>query len=119
MRSRAGASEPMGASRMSTRWADLFHVGCVAALVVPTLVLGLSASRGDGYPSKFSFGETATEQEIGRLAIAIPAEGKGLLAARGDYAKGKQVYETSCAAWQGADLMGVSGLPDMPSGASL
>ena len=37
----------------------------------------------------------------------------------GDYAKGKQVYETACAACHGADLKGVAGLPDMPSGAAL
>ncbi len=104
---------------MSTRWADLFRAGCGAALLVPALILGISVSRGDGYPSKFSFGETATEQDIARLAIAIPADGKGLPAGRGDYAKGKQVYETSCAACHGADLMGVGGLPDMPSGAAL
>ena len=38
---------------------------------------------------------------------------------RGDYATGKQVYETACAACHGADLKGVAGLPDMPSGAAL
>ena len=40
-------------------------------------------------------------------------------AGRGDYQKGKQVYETACAACHGADLKGVAGLPDMPSGAAL
>ena len=59
------------------------------------------------------------EQDIARLAIAIPADGKGLPPGRGDYAKGKQVYEIACAACHGADLKGVAGLPDMPSGAAL
>ena len=53
------------------------------------------------------------------MAIAIPADGKGLPPGSGNYAKGKQVYETACAACHGADLKGVAGLPDMPSGAAL
>jgi S-disulfanyl-L-cysteine oxidoreductase SoxD len=104
---------------MSTRWADLVRIGCVAGLLMPMSLLGISASRGDGYPNKFSFGESATEQEIARLAIAITADGKGLPPGQGDYAKGKQVYEAACAACHGADLRGVAGLPEMPSGAAL
>src|SRR4029450_4581188 len=61
----------------------------------------------------------ATEQEIASLAIAIPADGKGLPPGKGAYDKGKQVYETACAACHGANLMGVANLPDMPSGAAL
>jgi S-disulfanyl-L-cysteine oxidoreductase SoxD len=38
---------------------------------------------------------------------------------QGDYTRGKQVYETACAACHGADLMGVANIPNMPSGASL
>jgi mono/diheme cytochrome c family protein len=72
-----------------------------------------------GYPSKFEFGQPATEQEIAAVAIAIPADGKGLPPGKGDYAKGKQVYETACAACHGANLMGVANLPDMPAGAAL
>ena len=53
------------------------------------------------------------------MAIAIPADGRGLPPGSGDYAKGKQVYETACAACHGADLKGVAGLLDMPSGAAL
>jgi cytochrome c len=37
----------------------------------------------------------------------------------GDYARGKQVYETACAACHGADLRGVAGLPNMPAGPAL
>ena len=65
------------------------------------------------------FGQTATEEDVASIAIAIPADGKGLPPGSGDYAKGKQVYETACAACHGADLKGVAGLPDMPSGAAL
>src|SRR6478672_1286592 len=50
--------------------------------------------------------------DIARVAIAIPADGKGLPPGRGGYEKGKQVYETACAACHGADLKGVAGLPD-------
>ena len=88
-----------------------------------TAVLALGAmvvlAQAQSYPSKFSFGEPATEQDIAKVAIAIPADGKGLPPGSGDYAKGKQVYETACAACHGADLKGVAGLPDMPAGAAL
>ena len=64
-------------------------------------------------------GATATQQEIAEVAIAILAEGKGLPPGRGDYAAGKAVYETACAACHGPDLKGLAGLPDMPSGLAL
>jgi S-disulfanyl-L-cysteine oxidoreductase SoxD len=60
-----------------------------------------------------------TERDIAAIAIAIPADGTGLPAGSGDYAKGKAVYEAACAACHGADLMGVAGLPNMPAGAPL
>ena len=56
-------------------------------------------------------GATATQQEIAEVAIAILADGKGLPAGRGDYAAGKAVYETACAACHGPDLKGVAGCP--------
>ena len=49
----------------------------------------------------------------------IPTDGKGLPPGRGDYAAGKSVYEAKCAACHGADLKGMAGLPDMPSGGAL
>ena len=51
------------------------------------------------------------EQEIAAVAIAIPADGKGLPPGKGDYAAGKQVYETACAACHGANLQGVADCP--------
>jgi len=66
------------------------------ALALPTIL-----AQAQGYPSKYDFGTTATEQEIAAVAIAIPADGKGLPQGQGDYATGKTVYETTCAACRG------------------
>jgi len=84
------------------------------ALTLPTAL-----AHSQGYTSKYDFGTTATEQEIAAVAMAIPADGKGLPPGKGDYAAGKAVYEATCAACHGRDLTGVAGLPDMPSGAAL
>jgi cytochrome c len=89
------------------------------ALAACALGASIVLAQAQGYPLKFSFGEPASEQEIAKVAIAIPADGKGLPPGSGDYAKGKQVYEAACAACHGADLKGVAGLPDMPSGGAL
>jgi cytochrome c len=98
----------------SQRRAVAAFVACVLALALPTGLI-----RAQGYPAKYDFGTTATEQEIAAVAIAIPAGGGGLPPGKGDYAAGKRVYETACAACHGTDLKGVAGLPDMPSGAAL
>jgi S-disulfanyl-L-cysteine oxidoreductase SoxD len=104
---------------MCIRSADRSKLFCAGALILMALSATTSASRAQGYPSAFSFGEPATEQEIAKVAIAIPPDGKGLPPGSGNYAKGKQVYEAACAACHGADLKGVAGLPDMPAGAAL
>jgi S-disulfanyl-L-cysteine oxidoreductase SoxD len=101
---------------MCIRSADLFAGICAGAIAA---MMWCGHANAQGYPSKFEFGQLATEQEIAAVAIAIPADGKGLPAGKGDYAKGKQVYETACAACHGANLMGVANLPDMPAGAAL
>jgi cytochrome c len=101
---------------MSIRSAEgIMRAGALATAVCLTAI----AAQAQGYPTNFSFGQPATEQEITKIAIAIPADGKGLPPGRGDYAKGKEVYEAACAACHGADLKGVAPLPDMPSGAAL
>ncbi len=92
-----------------------------ARLGVAAIALAVTTAfaYAQGYPARFEFGAPASAEDIARLAIAIPADGKGLPPGRGDYAKGKQVYEIACAACHGADLKGVAGLPNMPSGAAL
>jgi cytochrome c len=101
---------------MSIRSGEVVARAC--ALSFFGLLVGDDA-RAQGYPAAFSFGERASEGDIAQVAIAIPADGKGLPPGSGDYAKGKQVYESACAACHGADLKGVAGLPDMPAGAAL
>src|SRR5258708_18675195 len=51
--------------------------------------------------------------------MGVMPDGRGLPPGKGDYAAGKAVYEASCQACHGANLMGVADLPDMPSGAAL
>jgi mono/diheme cytochrome c family protein len=89
------------------------------AAVVMSMAIAQHIAHAQGYPTKLEFGTPATEQDIAAIAIAIPADGTGLPAGSGDYAKGKAVYEAACAACHGADLMGVAGLPNMPAGAPL
>ena len=104
---------------MCIRSADRSRLSFAGVVILLALGTTASASHAQGYPTTFSFGEPATEQEIAKVAIAIPPDGKGLPPGSGDYAKGKQVYEAACAACHGADLKGVAGLPDMPAGAAL
>jgi cytochrome c len=94
------------------------HLCALATAVLLAFCLG-SLVHAQGYPSQFEFGQAATEQEIAAVAIAIPADGRGLPPGRGDHAAGKVVYENACAACHGADLSGVANLPNMPAGAQL
>ena len=105
---------------MCTRWVEFTRAAKTAtACVALAAIIGSTSVYADGYPSRFDFGQPATQEDITPVSIAIPADGKGLPAGRGGYEKGKQVYEMACAACHGPDLKGVAGLPDMPSGASL
>jgi len=104
-----------------TRWGQVLSKTVAIAFLAGGLAFALPTVLGhaQGYPSKYDFGTTATEQEIAAVAIAIPTDGKGLPPGRGDYASSKAVYEATCAACHGTDLKGVAGLPDMPSGGAL
>lgn len=99
------------------RAAPRLKISLLAAIVL-ALISEQTIARAQGYPSRYDFGVPATEQDIA-VAIAIAADGAGLPAGSGDYARGKAVYETHCAACHGGDLMGVTGLPNMPAGAQL
>jgi S-disulfanyl-L-cysteine oxidoreductase SoxD len=92
--------------------------GALTAAIVGAMA-SAGPAIGQGYPAAFDFGRPASEQEIAALAIAIPADGRGLPAGKGDHPAGKQVYDNACAACHGADLTGVANLPDMPAGAQL
>jgi cytochrome c len=76
-------------------------------------------AQAQGYPTRFDFGAPASAQDIAEVAIAIAPDGKGLPAGKGDHATGKSVYERACITCHGANLQGVAGLPDMPTGAAL
>ena len=98
----------------SARFVAIAGVGAALAMM-----LSLPAAIGQGYPNKFDFGQPASDPEIAAVATAIGPDGKGLPPGKGDYATGKQVYETACAACHGANLLGVANLPNMPSGGQL
>ena len=89
------------------------------ALLLAAFAAAPACARAQSYPSNFDFGAPASAQEIAAVAIAIAPDGRGLPNGSGDYARGKQVYETSCAGCHGADLRGVAGLPNMPAGPAL
>jgi cytochrome c len=89
------------------------------ALLLAAFAAAPACARAQGYPSNFDFGTPASAQEIAAVAIAVAPDGGGLPNGSGDYARGKQVYETACAACHGADLRGVAGLPNMPAGPAL
>jgi cytochrome c5 len=100
--------------------ADPARLFCAAvALILIAYDAAISAVSAQGYPSAFNFGEPVSDRDVAAMVSAIALDGKGLPPGSGDYAKGKQVYETACAACHGADLKGVAGLPDMPAGAAL
>jgi S-disulfanyl-L-cysteine oxidoreductase SoxD len=104
---------------MCIRSVDFFRFVYASGAAAIVAMFAPGASNAQGYPSTFEFGEPATEQEIAAVAIAIPANGRGLPPGKGDYAAGKQVYEVACAACHGANLMGITNLPNMPAGAQL
>ena len=74
---------------MSIRLADRAF-----ALLLAAFAAAPACVRAQGYPSNFDFGAPASAQEIAAIAIAIAPDGAGLPGGSGDYARGKQVYET-------------------------
>ena len=81
--------------------------------------LSCGISWSQGYLNKYDIGTGATSEDIAAVAIAVAADGRGPPPGNGDYVTGKRVYETKCSVCHGANLEGVAGLTDMPSGAAL
>src|SRR3954453_5160228 len=106
---------------MSIHLADALTVSRAIGVAALAAVLLATAEHcvADGYPTKFAVGETVSDADVAKLAIAIPADGVGLPPGKGDYEAGKQLYANACAACHGEKLEGVAGLPNMPSGAAL
>jgi S-disulfanyl-L-cysteine oxidoreductase SoxD len=104
---------------MCTRRSERRRAALVAAGLAALAFAAPDLARAQGYPGTFDFGATATAQDIAAVAIAIAPDGKGLPAGKGTYAQGKTVYEQACAACHGADLKGVAGIPNMPTGPAL
>jgi S-disulfanyl-L-cysteine oxidoreductase SoxD len=102
---------------MFTRTADRAATLFVAAALA--VFAGQSTARAQGYPTTFRFGTPASAEDIAAVAISVGVDGKGLPPGRGDYATGRKIYEVACSACHGADLRGVAGLPNMPSGPAL
>ena len=105
--------------RRAERPADLRADRLAAALVAVAGVILPAVACAQGYPARFEFGTAVSGEDIEPIAIAVPSDGKGLPPGSGDYARGRTVYDSACAACHGADLTGVAGLPNMPTGAQL
>ncbi len=102
---------------MSTR---LFERTCACLMGFALAAAGApQAVRAQGYPTQFEFGSAASAADIAAVDTAIAPDGKGLPAGTGSYAAGKILFQAVCSACHGANLQGVAGLPNMPSGAAL
>jgi hypothetical protein len=60
------------------------------ALALTASNLAFGSANAQGYPQKFEFGQPAAESDIAAVDIAIPADGRGLPAGKGDYATGNR-----------------------------
>lgn len=85
---------------------------------IAALMLGVANAAG-GYPDDLKLGQPASTDELHAISIAVRADGKGLPPGQGDWAAGKKVYDSQCAACHGPNLTGVAGFPTMPSGEAL
>ena len=89
------------------------------SFIAGTAIALTFAAYGAGYPEQYDLGAPATDAEIKAVAIAIPPDGKWLPPGKGDWAAGRKIYDTYCAACHGPNLLGVAGIKEMPAGAQL
>lgn len=94
-----------------------------AAAMLTVLAAGAAvAGPYGGWDSTkpFAFGSPATPADIAALGVTnVAPDGTGLPPGKGDYAKGKAVYESQCTVCHGPDFQGMKDLPNMPSGAGI
>src|ERR1700756_4054412 len=75
--------------------------------ILPALAVAAYASGVFGAtPPPPKFGKPATADEIARVDISIPPDGKGLPAGSGSVAQGAQVFAQKCAVCHGANAEG-------------
>jgi S-disulfanyl-L-cysteine oxidoreductase SoxD len=64
---------------------------------------GINTSTQDasGWPARFEFGRTASQEEIAKVDIDVRPDGRGLPPGQGNVITGKSIYLAKCAACHG------------------
>ena len=84
----------------------LFLGGGVTAIA---LAAAIGLAHAGGYGGPYGFGTTPSAAEIAAVDIDAMPDGRGLPPGSGTYAKGKEVYASTCVACHGAKMEGVKG----------
>jgi cytochrome c len=76
------------------------------ALIAGIAVVAIASASFAATPPPPKFGKPATPDEIARVDISIPPDGKGLPAGSGSVAQGAQVFAQKCAVCHGMSAEG-------------